>query len=446
MTAIFYPDCEAVSPNGRYLLEARSPYNGSINHRDGSAPPEDDFSFRGSSHQNEFRYRLIDVTRSQLPSPLVANDGGAVVWERWQEQGEESPHELVVSDEGWSILRTHGFGPEVIAVSREGNVVIRVGIGGPNDEPDEEAVGEQSLQRVNSPVWHAVHRHITTAGIFWTRHSWRYFFSVSDVDYFAWRTSWGQRLVIDLTNATLLDDEQPGDSVLSVAMRESEIQAACALLLELASQHMEIQRLVNLRRENLDAEKENPLLEKVRYATFAIHLAGVHRVARCVPFLRCLEWIDCVSSWTGSHAMDHGWSVEAQSLRPILHHTLRLLGEEPQGYATCHFTKDGERFPIPERIPARRERVVALNLSMPPAEVLRLLGAPDYIRGESHKVGKKNYRWTEDWEYDFRLDEQWVTLRITSEQVNRKGRIVRFEEVPSPWLHSDQREADILDW
>lgn len=367
------------------------------------------------------------------------------MWERWQERGEDSPHEVVVSDDGWSILRTHGFSPEVIAVSPEGSDVIRVRIAGPKDEDavEEDEETEQRSRRGNSHLWRAAHLQFTTAGCYWTSHSWRYFFTVNKVNYFTWRTSWGQRLVIDLTHAAVLGDEEQGRLALSLAMREAETQAAFTLLSDLAGQTAEIQRLLARRRVDSDAEMQNPLLERLRHATAAIHLAGVHRVARSVPLLRRLEEIDCASYSTGSIAMRHGWWVEAQYFRPILHHTLRLLGEEPQGYAAYHFTKDGGRFPLPEHVPGRRERAATLNLSMEAEQVLRLLGSPDHIRRESHKAGKF-YRWTEDWDYDFRVDEQWVTLRITWEEDSRKGRMARFEEVPSAWLHSNQREADIL--
>jgi hypothetical protein len=354
----------------------------------------------------------------------------------------------VVSDEGWSILRTHGFKPELLAVSPEGKDVIRVRIGGPKDEDAQEedadeAEAERRPQRGNTCLWRAAHLQFTTAGYFWTAHSWRYFFRVNKVNYFAWRPSWGQRLVIDLTNAALLGEEEQEGAALSLAMREAETQVACDLLSDLAGQIPEIQRLLARRREDSDAETQNPLLEKLRHATAAIHLAGVHRAARCVPLLRRFEEIDCVSYSTSSTAMGYGWSVEAQYFRPILHHTLRLLGEEPQGYAAYHFTNEGGRFPVPEGVDGRCERAATLNLSMDAEQVLRLLGSPDHVRRESHPAGKI-YRWTEDWEYDFRVNEKWMTLRITWEQDNRKGRIARFEEVPSPWLHSERREADIL--
>jgi hypothetical protein len=249
-------------------------------------------------------------------------------------------------------------------------------------------------------------------------------------------------LVIDLKNAALLGDEEQQNGVIGLAMRDAETQGACTLLSDLAAQTTEIQRLLARRRKDRDSETQHPLLEKLRHATSAIHLAGVHRAASCIPLLRRLEEIDCPSYSIGSTAMDY-WSVEAQYFRPILHHTLRLLGEEPQGYAAYHFTNASGRFPVPERLTGRRERAVGLNLSMDAEQVLRLLGSPDHVRRESHKVGSR-YRWTENWEYDFRVDDQWITLRITWEEDNRKGRIARFEEIPPSWLHTDQREVDIL--
>src|SRR4051794_3919560 len=139
MTAIFYPDCEATSPNGKFRLEARSPHNGMINHQDGRTPSEDEYAFKYRDYQRDFRYQLVDTTSTSLASQLFGKKGGHVVWERWQERREDSPHELIVSDEGWSILRTHGFNPELIAVSPEGRDVVRVRIRGPKteDAPEE---------------------------------------------------------------------------------------------------------------------------------------------------------------------------------------------------------------------------------------------------------------------------------------------------------------------
>ena len=53
LTAIMYPDCEATSANGEFTLEARSPHNGTIDHRDGTRPSEDEFAFKYREHQSE---------------------------------------------------------------------------------------------------------------------------------------------------------------------------------------------------------------------------------------------------------------------------------------------------------------------------------------------------------------------------------------------------------
>ena len=69
MTAIFYPDCEAMSANGKFRLEARSPHNGTINHQNGKPATEEEFGFLYRDHQKHFRYQLEDM------------DSGLVLWE-----------------------------------------------------------------------------------------------------------------------------------------------------------------------------------------------------------------------------------------------------------------------------------------------------------------------------------------------------------------------------
>src|ERR1700722_6327939 len=100
MTAIFYPDCHGRSPDGGYRIEARSPNNGTIGSRPEQPARSNKTGFWPGAFQRDFRYQLID-TRS-----------GRVLWERWQHEREDSPHEVVASNSGWSILRLHGFAPQ----------------------------------------------------------------------------------------------------------------------------------------------------------------------------------------------------------------------------------------------------------------------------------------------------------------------------------------------
>lgn len=494
MTAVFYHDCEALSPNGCFKVEARSPHNGTINHRDGRAATNDEFGFMYREHQSDFRYRLLDTAGSAL----VDDDAGSVLWERWQDRAEDSPHELLVSDEGWSILRTHGFRPEVIAVARDGRDVLRVEIHGGEDSGRTEHTASPP-RAGNVQLWRAEQLHHTTAGLYWTLHSWKYFIRLQGTDYFVWRTSWGSRLVIDLTKATLLAEDAQSDAALSQAMQEQETELAYELLAEIALHVHEIQTLlarkkelevdeehdddddeaddeatdeaddgkgfdaiwaeiaanaasddgdVEVEAEESEPEPTHPLIEKLSEATAAIQLMGVYRVARSIPLLRRLEEIDCPTYSTGSTALGDNWWLEAQLLRPILHHTLRLLGQEPQGYATYQFTLKSKRHPLPERVPRNYAMVDQVTPELTALQVLELLGSPDHIKSKSHPDGKF-FRWTEDWEYDFLVDQGWVTFRITWEQADRRkriGTIAALKTMTPTWLHNEERALEILDF
>jgi hypothetical protein len=50
----------------------------------------------------------------------------------------------------------------------------------------------------------------------------------------------------------------------------------------------------------------------------------------------------------------------------------------------------------------------------------------------------------EDWEYDFREGENWVTLRLTWEEERQRARMITVERVAPYWLDTDEREAEFL--
>lgn len=450
MTAIFYRDCESTSENGRFTLEARSPHNGTIDHRDGRKPSDDEFAFKYRQHQSEFRYRLLDNARRGVLGRLLGG-GPRVVWERWQGR-EESPGELVVSDDGWSVIRTHGFSPEVIALSPDGRDVVRVRVTPAN--PDRVAPAPGGTPPVY--FWPLEQMACSTAGNYWASHSWRYFFRHRGDPHFAWRTSWGQRLVIDLAQAdAYLDGALPPE--LGDAVAAEEGRRATALLAELSARMGEVRPLLAGAGDGEDSD--NQLLERVRLASAALHLAGVHRLRECVPYLREWEEFDVPSSSMGSTAMTGHWWLETQHYRPVAHHSLKLLGEVPRGFPTYHFVERTNeasvRFPVPECLPDRAERAAGLARPMSaeevlrvgsrtsPEDVLRMLGAPDFVRRRSRQVGRV-YVWPEDWEYDHRVDGYWRTLRLTWEERDGRGHLAAAEEVGPYWLDSDEREAEYL--
>jgi hypothetical protein len=404
---------------------------------------ENEFGFKYREHQSEFRYQLLDIARPRSLARLFGREGRRVVWERWQAPREDSPHELVVSDDGWAVIRTHGFRPEVIAVTPDGRDILRVRITGPGSEHDDPAPN-CTLTSFN---WVPEHLVFSTAGLYWTAHSWRYFFRHGGDPYFVWRTSWGQKLVIDLGHAVAFSDEQQLPAGLAEAIVESEKQGVMTLLGGLSRRMDEVRFLLKSRKEG-ERDERHPLLERVRQASSALHLVGVHRIRECIPFLREWEDIDLPSVSMGSNAMSGGWWLETQLFRPSVHHALKLLGEEPQGFPTYHFTNFGDntgrRFQMPERICGRRERTRQVARKMSAEDVLRLLGSPDFVKQKVHDAGTPHWRATEFWEYDFRTDGGWVTWRITWEERKRRGRIMSIEEVAPYWLQSAEREQEYL--
>lgn len=440
MTAIFYSDCTTASDNGRFTLEARSPHNGTIRHRDGRKPSDSEFGFKYREHQSEFRYRLLDNTPRGTVGRLLHGSRPQVVWERWQSKREDSPHELIVSDDGWSVLRTHGFVPEVIAVAPDGRDALRVRITGPGSEhPDPD------LTRTPPEFyWSPDHLSFSTAGLFWSAHSWHDFFSWQGRPHFLWRTSWGQRLVLDLAGAAAFTDASALPAGLAGAVADAERRGALAMLAGLSSRTDEVLALLSRKDEGVEA---NPLLPRIRRASAALHLVGVHRLREGVPHLREWELLDVPASSTGSTALPERW-LQHQHFRPIVHHALKLLGEEPVGLPTYYFCTYSDnwtanRLGVPERLPDRRERAARVGREMSAEEVLQLLGAPDFVRKRSRQVGRR-YEWSEEWEYDHLAGATWTTLRLTWEESRRKGHLTAVEAVEPYWLVTDEREAEYL--
>ena len=441
MTAIFYPDRTATSDDGRFTLDARSPHNGTIRHRDGRKPSDDEFGFKYRDHQSEFRYRLLDNSPRGTIDRLLHGAGPRVVWERWQSKREDSPHELVVSDDGWSVLRTHGFAPEIIAVAPDGTDALRVCVG----ESDSGRAEPAPDCAPTEFYWGLDRLSFSTAGNYWSAHSWRDFFRWQGRPHLLWRTSWGQRLVLDLERAVAFTSAEVLPAGLAEAATDAERRGVLALLGGLAGQMDAVRGLLSRKAD--EGSEPDPLLPRVQRASAALHLAGVHRLRECVPHLREWESLDVPSSSTGSTALPGRW-LQRQYFRPVVHHALKLLGEEPVGlpaYHFCTYTDDwkADRLQMPERLSDRRDRAARVSREMPAEEVLQLLGSPNFVRKRSRQVGRR-YEWSEDWEYDHRAGSTWTTLRLTWEESRKRGHLTAVETVEPYWLTSDEREAEYL--
>lgn len=432
MTARRYPDRDATSPNGRYQLEARAPHNGTIPYRDGR--------FAGATeraHQHpdlhEFRYQLLDTAT-----------GNEVVWERWQHR-EDSPAELVVGDEAWSIICVCDFNPEVIAVTPTGRDALRIVVAS-DARTEQEALLGIVARGANARRWCPNTLYFTKTGSFWTGNSWRYFLSAFGTRYFVWRSARGARLIIDLDAEELVTEEDARDTGLETYFVERESADALQMLSQF------VQRLDAIRTalasDKLDKWYQEPL-QGIWNCSSALVLAAAHRIRAAVPLLRALETLHWPGPMTGTYAFSSPlWLHSSGSVR-LVQHVLRILDEEPLGVAAYSFKEglsdpNATRVPAPECVPNRRERTRHLTREASAFDVLQLLGAPDHVTRSSRKVGTV-YEWTEHWEYDFRTATGWVTLRISWGDSADRGRIVEFAEGPAAWLESDEPRANCSD-
>ncbi|NNB85341.1 hypothetical protein [Corallococcus exiguus] len=416
MTRVFFSDLETHSPSGRFTLTARSPHNGAILRRGGRKASW--WWGRRTAFQNEFRFQLLEHIPGSAEPRLV--------WERWQKWNESSPHQLFVSDTGWSILRTHG--PQLIAVSPSGRDVLRVDILGPREG------------KVGRNAWQADHATYTTAGLFWSKHAWPYFFRDAETDFFIWRTHRGQRLVLDLTHAAI----RPEADVRAREWDAAEQRDASALLAMLTEQLQEVQALLSKSSTAPQKEVPSELRKHLDRVVGAVVLVGAHRIHACLPLLQQWESVEDWSSVSRSSVFREA-SLEEQAFRPIVQQSLRRLGVQPRGFAAYSFLDaKHERYAIPECLPDRRERAATLEKTMSAWEVLQRVGAPDLIH-HGTELSDDVERAFEHWEYDFQADGQWTTLQLRWELNSRPPFIAELQERPSSWLQSNAREQALLE-
>ncbi|HPF39715.1 MAG TPA: hypothetical protein P5081_02205 [Phycisphaerae bacterium] len=425
MCTVSYPDFDDVSPNGRFLLEARSPHNGTILHRDGSPATDSEFGYKYAQEQSGFRYRLHDTQTGQ------------VLWERWQEEG--SPHEAYVSDQGWCVIRTHGFAPQLFAVNPEGKVALRVLI------CNRDAHIRLVPSAFDEPMyeWPAEHLEESTAGSFWVNDAWPCFFDFEGCHRFSIRAWWGDRVVINLDSATLLTFQQQTAPDLAAAIRTVERDSCREFLIHQTP--MAVRRFSELTDGKPENQDDWRLIERLHAA---IRLLGVYRIDGLADTLRALESLElpCHAS-PCTNALPQN-VLMGQRLRELVQETLRRMNEQPLGFATYHFTDyEGQRLPAPERIIDRHARTQRVTSDMTAEQVLALLGSPDDIRQRRNSLAKPGTyaEWPEYWEYDHLMDGQWETFRIVWKQVSRLNAVItEIDRYPSTWAMGGDRVAAVV--
>jgi hypothetical protein len=176
-------------------------------------------------------------------------------------------------------------------------------------------------------------------------------------------------------------------------------------------------------------------------ALMAIYMAGQMQMKECLPWLRAIEDSpsnpSCIAV-AGEPPNEGEVDVrcwEFFTVRQILQLSLRRLGEVPRPFPATQFqlyTKQRDRRSaitkpfVPALAKPRAQQADAVRIGMRPAEVLRLIGAPDFIEGT--------------WQYD--MDEpKPYTLLIECgatgvKSVERKS--------PALWQNGDCRDQQVM--
>lgn len=444
MTAVPYPDIEATSPDGRFLLEARSPHNRTILHRDGRPPTDDEYGFKYGAEQMCFRFRLIQLGVEAPPG--TDEPRGRVVWERWQSEEEDSPKELTVSDDGWSILYPQRSRPEVIVMSPQGAEVLRVRL----IDSEYDSAERWAESAANVYVWRTP-LSITSAGRYWRGDAEAYFMEGGEAGYFILRRFGGQRLIIDLGRAVAFEETELGRPALDAAFRDDEARWAHAQLLEWTD------RLADLEKPITAGEKGR--LERRRLLTtflqtlpvyffIPFQLVAFHRIHACIPLLRRWEAVDAPAQASPTISLGLNWWIEKQLFRPIVQLALRRMDEEPEGYATFQFVNDWrERFPIPERVADRRSAAAGVRPRMDAAQVLQLIGSPDFAYRRCLEVDDVDV-WREIWDFAFLEEGGWTTLQLqwAPGGGEEHGRLERIAYTSPHWLQDRWLQAVQRAW
>jgi hypothetical protein len=382
----FYPDISATSPSGQYRLEAKSPQNA-----DGRRRP----------FQRDFVYTLTDTKTN------------TVVWTRTQpKDGESSPIAAWVHDSGTAVVRT-GW-DQLMTFSRESPV----------------PAGMLSILEQFPATERDQYVHDTTAGPQWSQSSRWYFVTIDDSLYFAVRTWWGRRVIVECASGTIEDSPRVHAAVVAPE-RANTLQT-----LLIASKQPDVIR--DPRTGQADWEYASEVIA-------AIQMAGKEGLSEAIPHLLELEkWTyvgttSMVPLWFDNPLPDgyvdpFGWGE--YTVRAKAQTALRRLGARPAGLpATCfwHSNKDRKSRQL-VNIKFAGDRVASVDQvqsGMSPLDVITLIGVPDaVVRAEGH-----------GWEYDMDSEKPF-TLRVCWTTVNPPtvSGVERF--TPPRWVDDDVRDDD----
>lgn len=283
----FYPDSHAVSPNGRFRIDAKSPDNAGGRMRPFAA---------------NFTYTLTEVSTKRVvwerKQPMSRGKGSA-----YASAKEASPIAVFVNDDGLVAAR----------LAWDSLVIL--------DAADGHKRGEAEVLQAFPPEEQDTFVSMSTAGPHWSQESDWFFLPVAAPKgtgslYFVVRPYWNRRLIIDVTTTKHV---------------ELGAYRAAASAADLANAPDPIRKLLNatIEEESRRAMKvlatapEMLKEEKDRWGwgywdvVTALHTVGFLKLVAAEPQLRVIEGLKA------------GPTNDGYQLRPRLRETIRRLGKTP---------------------------------------------------------------------------------------------------------------------
>jgi len=394
-----FPDVHATSPNGRYRLDATSPDNANPDH--------------WGYFQRSFRYVLTDLIDQ------------TVVWEREQE-GEQSPCTAFVSDDGDVVIRA-GRHPAVadhlVFYTRGGVPRLKVEL----EEGFGASVGAEVRVRKPKRKRHRKLARIRRTDVVWrtgTLPPW--FWPFASVvcfapggasNHFCLRLVSGRRLIVNLADFAILEDDAAEQAAALFAQDESAM--------------------------SLNALRApNALLLRGTYRQLgAILLAAEHRLEAASPFLRRLQYTPNPTPTSTCHVFGEGGKRSQNSIRATSRIALRILGDEATAEGNYGFVVGGRPARIAPSVGEPWRRALSAPIGSSPATVLATVGSPDFIEVRSEKVD----RWSahsESWDYDGPEETIRLVWSMPEWSDSREPqRLERIERIVPDWSERMLRVA-----
>lgn len=359
---------------------------------------------------------------------LVDTQSNQTIWKRQQPKDEGAPVDLFINDDMWVVIRT-GW-DEIIALKPvTADVALEFRILELFSEKDQEFVSQ------------------TTAGPIWSSNSRWSFMSHNGDLHFVIRSWWDRRVVVNLDKGKLIEKlDAELINACDAADREfvlKELDGAMARLQAKPVKSATNEAEPGEEETETDAEEFEIDYEAYSRVATAVHLAGRMGIKEAIPFLREIEKSNYVGSSGGWFDIDgvykdgdiNPFNQSEASLRRAVHLALRKLGAKPTELPCTWFRhtrtgKLGETVEVPPLMKPRAECLDQVKAGMNPVDVLRAIGALDYVDFQH-----------EAWEYDIDTDKPF-TFRVFWRNKKDVDRTERIE--PPVWKQGETRYYQLI--